>query len=113
MDALPFTFPLAILAGMTTGAAIVGNTTVVKPASATPLVAHEFLDCLEAAGLPDGVVNLVTGGGSAVGSPLVEHDDVSGVVFTGSRAVGRRIQREYADRPGPVVAELGGKNPSS
>lgn len=111
MDALPFTFPLAILAGMTTGAAIVGNTTVVKPASATPLVAHEFLDCLEAAGLPDGVVNLVTGGGSAVGSPLVEHDDVSGVVFTGSRAVGRRIQREYADRPGPVVAELGGKNP--
>lgn len=107
----PFNFPLAILAGMTTGAAIVGNTTVVKPASATPLVAHEFLDILEAAGLPDGVVNLVTGGGRAVGSPLVEHEDVSGVAFTGSRAVGREIQRAFAERPGPVVAELGGKNP--
>jgi 1-pyrroline-5-carboxylate dehydrogenase len=107
----PFNFPLAILAGMTTGAAIVGNTTVVKPASATPLIAHEFLDVLEAAGLPDGVVNLVTGGGRAVGSPLVEHEGVSGVAFTGSRAVGREIEREFAGRPGPVVAELGGKNP--
>jgi 1-pyrroline-5-carboxylate dehydrogenase len=107
----PFNFPLAILAGMTTGAAIVGNTTVVKPASATPLIAHEFLDVLEAAGLPDGVVNLVTGSGRAVGSPLVEHEDVSGVAFTGSRAVGRELQREFAERSGPVVAELGGKNP--
>jgi 1-pyrroline-5-carboxylate dehydrogenase len=107
----PFNFPLAILAGMTTGAAVVGNTTVVKPASATPLVAHEFLDALEAAGLPDGVVNLVTGGGRAVGGPLVEHEGTDGVAFTGSRAVGRSIRREFAARSGPVVAELGGKNP--
>ncbi len=107
----PFNFPLAILAGMTTGAAIVGNTTVVKPASATPLIAHEFLDLLESAGLPNGVVNLVTGGGRAAGAPLVEHEGISGVAFTGSRAVGRKIQREFATRPGPVVAELGGKNP--
>jgi 1-pyrroline-5-carboxylate dehydrogenase len=107
----PFNFPLAILAGMTAGAVLTGNTAVVKPASATPLVAHEFLDILDAAGLPDGVVNLLTGSGGAVGRPLVEHDGVAGVAFTGSRAVGRSIQEAYLDEPGPVIAELGGKNP--
>ncbi|MFB6136877.1 MAG: aldehyde dehydrogenase family protein [Halobacteriaceae archaeon] len=109
----PFNFPVAILAGMTTGAVVTGNTAVVKPASATPLVAHEFLDALSAAGVPDGVVNLVTGGGSDVGQPLVEHEDVAGVAFTGSREVGLGIQRTFvdSDKHGPVIAELGGKNP--
>ena len=109
----PFNFPLAILTGMTTGATITGNTAVVKPASATPLIAHAFVDALEEAGLPDGVVNLVTGGGRAVGEPLVEHEEVAGVAFTGSREVGRDIQRTFLEsgKPGPVVAELGGKNP--
>lgn len=109
----PFNFPLAILAGMTTGAVITGNTAVVKPAEETPLVAHRFLDVLVEAGLPDGVVNLVTGGGDAVGRPLVEHADVAGVAFTGSRAVGLEIQRTFleAGKRGPVIAELGGKNP--
>ncbi|RLM53995.1 aldehyde dehydrogenase family protein [Halobellus sp. Atlit-31R] len=109
----PFNFPLAILAGMTTGPVIAGNTAVVKPASATPLIAHKFVEALTEAGLPDGVVNLVTGSGSAVGQPLVEHDDVAGVVFTGSREVGRAIERTFRElgKRGPVVAELGGKNP--
>jgi 1-pyrroline-5-carboxylate dehydrogenase len=109
----PFNFPLAILAGMTTGATVTGNTAVVKPASATPLIAHQFVDALEEAGLPAGVVNLVTGGGREVGDPLVEHEAVAGVAFTGSREVGRDIQRTFLDaaKPGPVVAELGGKNP--
>ena len=109
----PFNFPFAIFSGMTVGAAITGNTVVAKPASATPLIAHAVVDILSEAGLPDGVVNLLTGGGSAVGQPLVEHDDVAGIVFTGSREVGRGIQRTFFDRgkSGPVVAELGGKNP--
>ncbi len=109
----PFNFPFAILAGMTTGALITGNTAVVKPASATPLIAHKVIEILSGAGIPDGVVNLVTGGGRSVGQPLVEHEDVAGVVFTGSRAVGRDIQRTFLEqgKAGPVIAELGGKNP--
>ncbi|RBI59432.1 L-glutamate gamma-semialdehyde dehydrogenase [halophilic archaeon] len=109
----PFNFPLAILAGMTTGAVITGNTAVVKPASTTPLIAHKFLEALNAAGIPDGVVNLVTGGGSSVGQPLIEHEDVAGFAFTGSRKVGLNIQETFQEmgKRGPVVAELGGKNP--
>ena len=107
----PFNFPFAIFVGMTTAAAITGNTVVAKPASATPLIAHEFVEILSEAGVPDGVVNLVTGSGSAVGGPLVNHEGIDGIAFTGSRAVGREIQRTFVDQPGPVVAELGGKNP--
>lgn len=109
----PFNFPFAIFTGMTAGAAITGNTVVAKPASATPLIAHNVVGILSEAGVPDGVVNLVTGGGSAVGQPLVEHEGVAGVVFTGSREVGRGIQETFFEqgKPGPVIAELGGKNP--
>ena len=109
----PFNFPLAILTGMTTGALVTGNTAVVKPASTTPLIAHQFVDILEAAGIPDGVVNLVTGGGRDVGQPLVEHEDVAGVAFTGSRSVGLGIEETFFEmgKRGPVIAELGGKNP--
>ncbi|MFB6095621.1 MAG: aldehyde dehydrogenase family protein, partial [Halodesulfurarchaeum sp.] len=109
----PFNFPLAILTGMTTGALVTGNTVVVKPASTTPLIAHAFLDILTEAGIPDGVINVVTGGGRAVGEPLTEHEDVAGVAFTGSREVGLSIQRTFAEegKRGPVIAELGGKNP--
>ncbi|MFB6090714.1 MAG: aldehyde dehydrogenase family protein [Halobellus sp.] len=109
----PFNFPFAIFVGMTTGALVTGNTVVAKPASATPLIAHEAVSILSEAGVPDGVLNLVTGGGRAVGNPLVEHDDVAGVAFTGSREVGRMIERTFVEqeKPGPVIAELGGKNP--
>jgi 1-pyrroline-5-carboxylate dehydrogenase len=108
----PFNFPLAILSGMTAGAVITGNAVVVKPASATPLIAHKFVEILTDAGLPDGVINLVTGGGRAVGQPLVEHEDVAGIAFTGSREVGLDIQRTFRElgKRGPVIAELGGKN---
>lgn len=109
----PFNFPFAIFAGMTMGAVLAGNTVVAKPASTTPLIAHEVVDILSAAGLPEGVVNLVTGGGRAVGQPLVEHREVDGMAFTGSRDVGRNIQKTFFDqgKNGPVIAELGGKNP--
>lgn len=109
----PFNFPFAIFAGMTTGALITGNTVVAKPASTTPMIAHKVIEILTDAGVPNGVVNLVTGGGRAVGQPLVEHEDVDGIVFTGSRDVGHSIQRTFFElgKPGPVIAELGGKNP--
>jgi 1-pyrroline-5-carboxylate dehydrogenase len=109
----PFNFPFAILTGMTAGAVITGNTVVVKPASTTPLIAHEVIEILSDAGVPAGVINLVTGGGRSVGQPLVEHGDVDGIVFTGSREVGRSIQETFFNlgKDGPVIAELGGKNP--
>jgi len=109
----PFNFPMALLVGMSTGALLTGNTAVVKPASATPLVARKYIEILHEAGIPDGVVNLVLGGGRSVGQPLVEHEDVKGVAFTGSRAVGLNIQETFMDlgKRGPVIAELGGKNP--
>ena len=109
----PFNFPCAILTGMTAGAVVTGNTVVAKPASATPLIGHKIVEVLSAAGVPDGALNLVTGGGRAVGQPLVEHDDIDGIVFTGSREVGDWIRRRFLelDKRGPVIAELGGKNP--
>lgn len=109
----PFNFPFAIFTGMTTGALITGNTVVAKPASTTPLIAHEVVQILSTAGVPDGAINLVTGGGNVVGQLLVEHEDVDGIVFTGSRDVGYSIRRTFIDqeKPGPVIAELGGKNP--
>lgn len=106
----PFNFPLAILAGMTTGAVLTGNTAVVKPASTTPGTAHRFLDALREAGIPPGVVNLVTGSGPNAGEPLLQHPDVAGCVFTGSREVGEHIRAVFARKNGPVIAELGGKN---
>jgi 1-pyrroline-5-carboxylate dehydrogenase len=108
----PFNFPLAILSGMTTGATLTGNTAVVKPASATPAIAHQFFQVLKDAGLPPGVANLVTGSGSTVGEALVRHPDVKGMVFTGSRQVGLRTSRAFVEKgmPGPVIAEMGGKN---
>lgn len=109
----PFNFPMALVVGMTSGALIAGNTVVVKPASTTPLVAHKYVDILHEAGLPDGVINLVMGSGSEVGQSIVEHDDVSGIAFTGSREVGVNIQETFMElgKRGPVIAELGGKNP--
>lgn len=109
----PFNFPMALLIGMSSGALISGNTVVAKPASATPLVAQKYADILEEAGIPDGVFNLVPGSGREVGQPLVEHEDVDGVAFTGSREVGTNIQRTFMElgKRGPVIAELGGKNP--
>ncbi|MGM0718488.1 MAG: aldehyde dehydrogenase family protein [Halobacteriota archaeon] len=109
----PFNFPVAIMIGMTSAAMITGNTVVLKPASTTPLVAQKYVDLLEDAGLPNGVINIVTGSGRSVGNPLIEHEDVAGAAFTGSREVGLHIQETFMElgKRGPVIAELGGKNP--
>jgi 1-pyrroline-5-carboxylate dehydrogenase len=108
----PFNFPGAIFTGMSTGPLITGNAAVLKPASATPLIAHEIFDIYREAGLPEGVGNIVTGSGRETGQPIVEHDDVDGVVFTGSRKVGTHAEETFLEegKRGPVIAELGGKN---
>lgn len=105
----PWNFPIAIPSWKIFPALICGNTVVIKPASDTPLCAIEFVKLFEKAGLPPGVLNLVTGSGSEVGDPLLQHPDVAGVSFTGSRAVGERVTRVAGLRK--IGLELGGKNP--
>jgi aldehyde dehydrogenase (NAD+) len=83
---------------------------VLKPATPTPLSAWNFVRILEEAGVPPGVVNLVTGGGDEVGDPLVGHDAVRVVSFTGSTAVGRRVSEKAAPSFKKVHLEMGGKN---
>jgi 1-pyrroline-5-carboxylate dehydrogenase len=112
----PWNFPCAIMAGMTVAAAVTGNTVVLKPSSDAPLLAALFVEVLEAAGMPAGVVNLLTGPGGGVGDFLVEHPKTRFISFTGSKQVGLRII-EKAARVSPgqvwikrVVAEMGGKD---
>ncbi len=109
----PFNFPCAIFTGMSAGALITGNTAILKPASDTPLIAHWVLDIFQEAELPEDAASLVTGGGREAGQPIVEHPDVDGLVFTGSREVGLKAQETFIEqgKRGPVIAELGGKNP--
>lgn len=107
----PFNFPFALAAGGSIGAMLTGNTVVLKPSNRGALAALEFYRLMSDAGLPDGVLNVVTGG-DAVGKALVEAD-VDGITFTGSYEVGMSIYNNFADRvPKPVVAEMGGKNPA-
>ncbi|WP_028401192.1 L-glutamate gamma-semialdehyde dehydrogenase [Ectobacillus panaciterrae] len=112
----PWNFPFAIMAGMTTAALVSGNTVLLKPASTTPVVAAKFIEVLEEAGLPAGVVNFVPGSGSEVGDYLVDHPRTRFVSFTGSKEVGIRIYERAAKvNPGQiwlkrVIAEMGGKD---
>ncbi|MCD1257543.1 L-glutamate gamma-semialdehyde dehydrogenase [Paenibacillus athensensis] len=112
----PWNFPLAILVGMSMAAVVAGNTVVVKPASATPIIAAKWQELLEEAGLPDGVVQLLPGSGSEIGDYLVTHPLTRFVSFTGSRDVGVHIAGLAAQlTPGQkwlkrYVAEMGGKD---
>jgi 1-pyrroline-5-carboxylate dehydrogenase len=107
----PFNFPWSIMAGMSTGAMIAGNTVVLKPASDAPWPALAFAEILEEATLPPGVFNVVTGAGETVGRELVENPSISGLAFTGSKAVGTDALKTFlGDRPRPFIAEMGGKN---
>jgi len=112
----PWNFPLAILTGMVAGAAVCGNTVIMKPAEQSPIIAAWFMDILKEAGVPPGVINFLPGLGEEVGEHLVKHPEVDFVVFTGSKDVGLHIistasktarsQRNVKK----VVAEMGGKN---
>src|SRR5699024_11583367 len=84
-------FLFAIMAGTTSAAMVSGNTVLLKPASTTPVIAHKFVEVLEEAGMPNGVVNFIPGSGSEVGDYLVDHPRTRFVSFTGSREIGRAI----------------------
>ena len=112
----PWNFPLAILAGMTTAALVTGNTVVLKPSSDAPAIATMFVEAAEEAGIPAGVLNFVTGGGSTVGNALVENPKTRMVAFTGSRDVGIEISEKAGRVPrGQIwikraILEMGGKD---
>lgn len=109
---VPWNYPLLMAAWKLAPAIAAGCTCVLKPAEQTPLTALEFAHFLEDAGLPPGVVNIVTGFGEAAGAPLVRHPDVNKVAFTGSAAVGKIIVKDAADTVKRVTLELGGKSPN-
>jgi 1-pyrroline-5-carboxylate dehydrogenase len=112
----PWNFPLAILCGMTTAALVAGNTVVLKPSSDAAAIATMFYEACVEAGVPDGALNFLTGGGSTVGNALVESPKTRLIAFTGSRDVGVQIS-EKAGRvvPGQIwikraILEMGGKD---
>jgi len=106
----PWNFPMAIPSWKIIPALVCGNTVVFKPATLTPLSAVNFVKILEEAGVPKGVVNLVTGGGDDVGTALSTSPDVRVVSFTGSTEVGRTVSERSAPSFKKVHLEMGGKN---
>ena len=106
----PWNFPMAIPSWKMMPALVLGNTVVIKPATDTPLSVVNLVKALEEAGLPRGVVNMVTGGGKGVGSPLMHHADVGVVSFTGSTSVGRMVSEACAPAFKHCHLEMGGKN---
>ncbi|HEY4679599.1 MAG TPA: L-glutamate gamma-semialdehyde dehydrogenase [Candidatus Angelobacter sp.] len=112
----PWNFPCAIMAGMTMAAIVTGNTVVMKPSHDSPAIAAKFLEVLQEAGMPDGVVNFCPGSGSTFGAGLVEHPLTRFIAFTGSKEVGLDInQRAAKPQPGQkwikrTILEMGGKD---
>ena len=104
----PWNFPIAIPAWKIFPALICGNTIVFKPSSDTPLCATKFVEILEKAGLPKGVLNLITGPGGSVGMSIVRHEKIRGISFTGNKDTGEMIVKEAGLKK--VGLELGGKN---
>jgi betaine-aldehyde dehydrogenase len=109
---IPWNYPLLMAAWKLAPAIAAGCTCVLKPAEQTPLTALVFAGYLADAGLPPGVVNIITGFGETAGAPLVKHPDVNKVAFTGSAAVGKLIVKMAADTVKRVTLELGGKSPN-
>src|SRR5438067_4192691 len=107
----PWNFPMAISSWKLRPAIVCGNTCVIKPAQDTPLSTFNLVRALADAGLPKGVINIVTGFGAEVGTPLAEHPDVRAVSLTGSSAVGRIVGGIAAQSFKHCSRELGGKNP--
>jgi acyl-CoA reductase-like NAD-dependent aldehyde dehydrogenase len=106
----PWNFPIAIPSWKVLPALVCGNTVVFKPATDTPLLGERFVELLHEAGLPAGVLNVVHGGGGAVGDRLVRHRDVPVITITGSRETGVTVMRNAAENLKHVHLELGGKN---
>jgi len=112
----PWNFPCAIMAGMTLASIVCGNTVVLKPSSDSPTIAAKFVELLEEAGMPEGVVNFCPGGGATFGDAVVAHPKTRYVAFTGSREVGLHINQSAAkQQPGQLwikrtILEMGGKD---
>ena len=109
---IPWNFPLMMAAWKLAPALAAGCTIVLKPAEQTPLTALRFGELIQEAGIPDGVVNIVTGYGETAGAALAEHPDVDKVAFTGSTEVGKLIVKASAGNLKRVSLELGGKSPA-
>lgn len=105
---IPWNFPLLMAAWKIAPALAAGNTVVLKPAETTPLTAMKLAELISDAGLPGGVVNIITGAGET-GKAIVEHPDIDKIAFTGSTAVGKMIQRSLAGTGKKLTLELGGK----
>ncbi|HXG75461.1 MAG TPA: aldehyde dehydrogenase family protein [Gaiellaceae bacterium] len=106
----PWNFPIAIPSWKIMPALVAGDTVVFKPATDTPALGQRFVELLDEAGIPKGVVNIVHGGGGAVGDRLVRHPDVPVITLTGSRETGVAVMRNAADGLKHIHLELGGKN---
>jgi 1-pyrroline-5-carboxylate dehydrogenase len=112
----PWNFPCAIMAGMTLASIVCGNTVVLKPSSDSPTIAAKFVELLEEAGMPEGVVNFCPGSGATFGNAVVSHPKTRYIAFTGSREVGLDINRSAASQgPGQLwikrtILEMGGKD---
>lgn len=109
---VPWNFPLLLASWKVGPALAAGNTVVLKPASWTPLTALRFGEICQEAGLPDGVVNIITGPGSTMGKALARHPGVDKVAITGETRTGQEILRDSADTLKRVTLELGGKSPN-
>jgi 1-pyrroline-5-carboxylate dehydrogenase len=112
----PWNFPCAIMAGMTLASIVCGNTVILKPSSDSPTIAARFVELLEEAGMPEGVVNFCPGAGGSFGDAIVAHPKTRYIAFTGSREVGLHINKSAATQsPGQVwikrtILEMGGKD---
>jgi acyl-CoA reductase-like NAD-dependent aldehyde dehydrogenase len=106
----PWNFPMAIPSWKLFPALVAGNACVIKPATDTPLSVHNLVQTLVDAGVPEGVLNIVNGGGGSVGNALVEHPDVRAISFTGSSEVGSHVAQRAAATFKQVSLEMGGKN---
>ncbi|UFJ41387.1 aldehyde dehydrogenase family protein [Brevibacillus humidisoli] len=107
----PWNFPVAIPIWKIAPAIIYGNTVVFKPAQETAVTAAKIVECFAEAGLPAGVVNMVTGAGSVIGQGIVEHPDIAAITFTGSDQVGKAVGQGALARGAKYQLEMGGKNP--
>jgi len=108
---VPWNYPIALASRSVAPALAAGDTVVLKPSELTPLTALKLGELASKAGLPKGVMNVVTGAGSDIGSALVSNRDVDGIVFTGSSETGRQVMQSASKNVTRVQLELGGKNP--
>src|SRR5437660_12498881 len=109
---VPWNFPLLLTAWKVAPALACGNTVIIKPATQTPLTALALADIAKEAGLPSGVLNVITGPGSRVGQMLVDHPGIDKIAFTGDTSTGRQIMKGSSETLKRITLELGGKSPN-